>query len=69
MSLLGNKKSTVREDIIELGKDTDAQTCERLGGKKGSDGVCRLIDAGVLEDGDVHIRVTRRSGPITPVKE
>lgn len=67
--MFGKKVTSVREDIVELGKDTDAQTCERLGGKKGSDGVCRLIDAGVGEDGDVHIKVSRNNSPHVPTKE
>lgn len=71
MSLLSGKKFTpIREDIIELGKDTDPAVCERLGGKKGSDGVCRIIHAGVGEDNDVHIRVSKNSNtPQAPVKE
>lgn len=72
MALLGGKKVIpIREDILELGKDTDPAVCERLGGKKGSDGVCRIIHAGVgLDDNDVHIRISKNSNtPQTPVKE
>lgn len=71
MAWPGNKKVIqVREDIVELGKDTDPATCVRFGGKKGSDGICRLIDAGVGEDGDVHIRVVKNpNAPQVPVKE
>ncbi len=65
----GKKINQVREDIIELGKDTDAATCERLGGKKGSDGVCRVIHAGVGEDNDVHIRAVKNNNSPQPVKE
>ncbi|MBE3141937.1 MAG: hypothetical protein IMZ53_15280 [Thermoplasmata archaeon] len=65
--VFGKKEnSTGRQDILELGKDTDAQTCERLGGTMGTDGKCRIVHAGVGEDGDVHLKVTKRSGQSPP---
>lgn len=66
----GKKVTQVREDIVELGKDTDPAICRRLGGKIGSDNICRIIDSGVGEDGDVHVKVVKDpNAPRVPVKE
>lgn len=65
----GKKNSPIREDILELGKDTDAQTCERLGGTLGSDNKCRVVSSGLGDDGDIHIKVTRRSSMQSTTKE
>jgi len=65
----GKKNVAVREDILELGKDTDVLTCERLGGKMGSDNRCRLITAGVGEDGNIHLKAQNKSLIPQPVKE
>lgn len=67
MSVFGGKKeNSGRQDIIELGKDTDAIVCEKLGGTIGTDGKCRVVHAGVGEDGDVHLKSTKRSGQAPP---
>ena len=52
------RKEKGRQDIVEIGKDIDARTCEtEMGGKKGSDGVCRVVKSGMDEHGDIHIKV------------
>lgn len=52
-----------RQDIVELGKDTDANVCTRLKGKLGSDGICRLVETGLGTDGDIHIKpIVNRDG-------
>lgn len=60
------ENSTGRQDIVELGLDTDAAVCEKLGGTLGSDKKCRLVTSGVQEDGDVHLKVTKKSGQAPP---
>ena len=66
----GNKKNVaIREDILELGKDTDALVCEKLGGKIGSDGKCRVVTSGVGEDGNVHMKVVNKGMVPQPIKE
>jgi len=62
----GKKENSQRQDIVELGLDTDAAVCEKLGGTLGSDKKCRLVVSGVQEDGDVHVKVTKRSGQAPP---
>ncbi len=70
MAIFGGKKNgPVREDILELGKDTDALTCEKLGGKVGSDGRCRVVSSGINENGDVTMKVVNKSMVHQPVKE
>lgn len=70
MPIFGGKKNVpVREDILELGKDTDPLTCERLGGKVGTDGKCRVVLSGIGEDGDVHVKVVNKGMIPQPVKE
>ena len=56
-----DKKEVEREDILELGIDTDAQICKDLGGTHGSDKKCRLIKTGVNDDGNVVLRTTKGS--------
>jgi len=58
--MFDKKKGDHIQDILELGQDTDVQTCERLGGKKGKDGICRVIDAGIGDDGDIHLKATKK---------
>jgi len=53
----GGKKET-RQDLLKLGKDTDAQVCKRLGGKE-VDGRCVVVESGVHEDGEIHLKVLR----------
>ena len=55
------KEDDEREDVLELGRDTDAQVCKDLGGTMGSDKKCRLVKTGVDDDGIIHLRVTKRS--------
>lgn len=57
----GGKKEAEREDIIELGIDTDAQTCKELGGTPGSDKRCRLVKTGTTDDGEVRLKITKGS--------
>jgi len=61
MAFGGNKKEVEREDIVELGIDTDAHICRELGGTHGSDKKCRLIKAGVNDDGNVVLKSTKGS--------
>lgn len=65
----GKKFTPIREDIVELGEGTDTQTCDKLGGTIGSDKKCRLVTSGVGEDGDIHVKITKRSGLQPQTKE
>ena len=60
------KEDDEREDVLELGRDTDAQICKDLGGTIGSDKKCRLVKTGVDDDGFVRLRVTKRSSYTPP---
>lgn len=61
MVFKGKKEVKVgeRQNILELGKDTDAQICKELGGKMGSDSKCRILKTGVDDNGDVHLKVLK----------
>lgn len=52
MGILREKKG--RQDIIELGKDTDSHLCKKLGGKK-IEGTCAIVTS-YNEDGDIVVR-------------
>ena len=56
MAWKSEKKS--RQDILKLGKDTDAHVCRRLGGKE-IDGRCVVVETGIGEDGDIHLKVLK----------
>jgi len=43
-----------RQDIVELGKDTDPQICRDWQGREGKDGLCRVITT--KEEDGIHIR-------------
>lgn len=58
MSFGGKKEKDGRQDILKLGKDTDAQVCKRLGGKE-VDGRCVVVETGVGDDGDIHLKVLK----------
>ena len=58
MAFGGKKEKDSRQDILKLGKDTDAQVCKRLGGKE-VDGRCVVVETGVGEDGDIHLKVLK----------
>lgn len=60
------KEEDEREDVLELGRDTDAQICKDLGGTIGSDKKCRLVKTGVNDDGLITLRVTKRSAYTPP---
>ena len=54
----GKKEKGDRQDILKLGKDTDAHVCRRLGGKE-VEGHCVVVETGVGEDGDIHLKVLK----------
>lgn len=58
----GKKEQGGRQDILKLGKDTDAQVCKRLGGKE-VDGRCVVVETGVGEDGDIHLKILKDREP------
>lgn len=53
------KKRCDRQDLLALGKDTDAQICKLLGGKE-VDGGCVVVETGVGEDEDVCLKVLKK---------
>ena len=63
-----HKEGDEREDVLELGRDTDAQICKELGGTIGSDKKCRLVKTGVDEEGFVRLRITKRSAYTPPAE-
>lgn len=70
MSRKSKDKEGEREDVLELGKDTDAQICKDLGGTVGSDKKCRVIRSGVDDEGHVLLNITKRSQyPSAPESE
>ena len=48
----------MKADIIDLGKDIDPEVCKRLEGKE-VDGRCVVVETGVGEDGDIHLKVLK----------
>ena len=60
------KEEDEREDVLELGRDTDAQICKELGGTIGSDKKCRVVHSGVDDEGFVRLRITKRSSYTPP---
>jgi hypothetical protein len=60
------KKENEREDVLELGADTDAQICKELGGTMGSDRKCRVVKSGTTEEGEVKLKVTKGSNLAPP---
>lgn len=53
------KRREIKTDIILLGKDVDPEICKRLGGRE-INGRCIIVDAGVGDDEEVHLRVLKR---------
>lgn len=58
MTFGGKKEKDGRQDILKLGKDTDAQVCKRLGGRE-VDGRCVVVETGIGDDGDIHLKVLK----------
>ena len=56
--VFSKKEQGGRQDILKLGKDTDAQVCKRLGGKE-VDGRCVVVETGIGEDGDIHLKILK----------
>lgn len=54
----GKKEKGGRQYPLTLGKDTDAQVCKRLGGTK-VEGLCVVVETGIGEDGDIHLKVLK----------
>jgi len=53
------RRRKIKTDIILLGKDVDPEVCKRLGGRE-INGRCIIVDAGVGDDEDVHLKVLKK---------